>query len=135
MTKVDLSKELRKKVKAYPRIGFPVHLYWAWEGKEINVDLSVHPLPERQTYMFAFPGDVAIMGGGISLVVAKDRGFTYIFINKGESVVVVESQGRIYGLRDGLVYVIESFDDIDMFFEEDFDYFELYSPFREVEEV
>jgi hypothetical protein len=134
MAKVKLTKSLKKKVKGNLRVAFPVHLYWAWG--DICVDYHVSSVKGRQTYMHVFPKDVAIMGGGISLVAARDHGKTFVFINEGDSVVVVEGEDRIYGLHNGLVYVIDDLEDVDYFFEGDFDFFELYSPFaREVEEV
>ena len=134
MARVKLYRELKKKIKGSLRVGFPVHMFWAWGN--IDVDYSVHPVKGRQTYMHVFPKDVAIMGGGISLVVARDHGRTFVFLNEGDSVVVVEGEDRIYGLHNGLVYVIDDLEDVDYFFEGDFDFFELYSPFtREVEEV
>jgi len=128
MAKVKIDKELRRKVKSFPRIGFPVNLFWAWG--DICVDYDVSPVPGRQTYMFVFPGNTAIMGGGISLVVLYDRGYTFVFLNEGDSVVVVEKEDRIYGLHNGLVYVINDLDDVDYFFEGDLDFFNLYSPFK-----
>jgi len=128
MAKVNLSKELKKKIKGNLRVGFPVHMFWAWG--DIDVDYNVSLVPERQTYMFVFPKDVAIMGGGISLVVARDHGRTFVFLNEGDSVVVVEGEDRIYGLHNGLVYVIDDLDDVDYFFEGDFDFFNIYSSFE-----
>jgi len=132
MARVKLTKSLEKKVKGNLRVGFPVHLFWAWG--DIVVDYSVSSVPERQTYMFVFPRDVAIMGGSISLVVARDHRKTFVFINEGDSVVVVEGKDHIYGLRGGIVYVIEDLDDVDYFFEGDFDFFNLYSPETEEQE-
>ena len=131
MAKVKLSKELKRRVKGALRVGFPVHLYWAWG--DICVDYNVSPVKGRQTYMFVFPEDVAIMGGGVSLVVAKDHGRTFVFLNEGDSVVVVEGEDRIYGLHNGVVYVLNTLEDVDYFFEGDVEFFNLYSPF-EVEE-
>jgi len=48
-------------------------------------------------------------------------------------VVVVEGEDRIYGLHNGVVYVLDTLEDVDYFFEGDVEFFNLYSPF-EVEE-
>jgi len=109
--RVEFSRKLKRKgLKNRMRRAIPVHAFWAYG----DLCIDEYESQSNRRYMYVFPANVATEGGGI---VARTKSYTIIVIYGDDRAAVVEGEGKIYGLFNGKVYVLDDVEDIDNFFD------------------